>query len=79
MRPAGWSLSHFVTGATVSSVKTDPTDPTRADELAVDPEDLLILAINNAASPSPYGTFVKFNPSTCALTPPDPATDRIHI
>jgi hypothetical protein len=68
---------NFMTGATVSSVKTDPTDPTRADELAVDPKDSLILAINNAASPSPYGTFVKFNPSTCALTPPDPATDRI--
>jgi hypothetical protein len=68
---------NFVTGVTVSSVKTDPTDPTRADELAVDPKDSLILAINNAASPAPYGTFVKFDPKTCALTQPVPATDRV--
>jgi hypothetical protein len=67
---------NFVTGATISSVKTDPTDNTRADELAVDPRDSLILAINNAASP-PYGTFVKFDPKTCVLTPPNPATDRV--
>jgi hypothetical protein len=67
---------NFVTGATVSSVNTDPTEPTRADELAVDPADSLILAINNAATP-PFGTFVKFNPTTCALTPPVPATDRV--
>jgi hypothetical protein len=67
---------NFVTGATVSSVKTDPMDPTRADELAVDPRDSLILAINNAASP-PYGTFIKFDRTTCALTPPNPATDRV--
>jgi len=67
---------NFVTGATISSVKTDPTEITRADELAVDPRDSLILAINNAASP-PFGTFVKFDPTTCALTPPDPAKDRV--
>src|SRR5262249_24979896 len=60
----------------VSSVKTDPTDPTRADELAVDPKDALVLAINNASSP-PFGTFITFNPTTCTLTPPDPATDRV--
>ena len=62
--------------ALVSSVKTDPTDPTRADELAVDPSDSLILAINNAADP-PFGTFVTFDPKTCHLTPPNPATDRV--
>jgi hypothetical protein len=67
---------NLMTGATISSVKTDPTDPTRADELAVDPADSLILAINNAASP-PYGTFIKFDPNSCALTPPVPATDRV--
>jgi hypothetical protein len=65
-----------MTGVTVSSVKTDPTDPTRADELAVDPRDSLILAINNASAP-PFGTFIKFDPKTCALTPPNPATDRV--
>jgi hypothetical protein len=65
-----------MTGATISSVNTDPTDPTRADELAVDPRDSLILAINNASDP-PFGTFVKFDPKTCALTQPNPATDRV--
>jgi len=62
--------------ALVSAVRTDPTDPTRADELAVDPRDSLILAINNASDP-PFGTFVTFNPTTCTLTPPNPATDRV--
>jgi len=61
----------------VSSVKTDPSSPNRADELAVDPTDSLILAINNADTP-PFGTFIKFAPSTCALTPPlSPGADRI--
>src|SRR5262245_20957136 len=57
----------------VNSVKTDPNEPTRADELAVDPRDSLILAINNAADP-PFGTF---DPTTCTLTTPNPAKDRI--
>src|SRR5712691_6382266 len=63
----------------VSSVQTDPTDPTLADELAVDPRDSLILAINNASKPSPFGTLIKFDATTCTLTPPDPATDRITL
>src|SRR5262245_6599127 len=62
----------------VSSVKTDPNEPTRADELAVDPRDSLILAINNAADP-PFGTFVTFDPTTCTLTPPNPAKDRVTL
>jgi sugar lactone lactonase YvrE len=61
----------------VNSVQTDPTDPTRADELAVDPRDSLILAINNASSPAPFGTLITFDATTCALTPPDPSTNRI--
>jgi hypothetical protein len=60
----------------VNSVQTDPTDPTRADELAVDPRDALILAINNASKP-PYGTLITFDATTCTLTPPTPATNRI--
>ena len=59
-----------------SSVHTDPTEPTRADELAVDPRDSLILAINNAASP-PFGTLISFDPTSCALIPPDPVANRI--
>jgi hypothetical protein len=61
----------------VSSVNTDPNDPTRADELAVDPRDSLILAINNASSPAPFGTLISFDPTTCALTSPDPVANRI--
>lgn len=64
------------TNTLINSVKTDPTDPTRADELAVDPRDSLILAINNASTP-PFGTFISFNPATCALSQPNTTTDRI--
>src|SRR5262245_48772363 len=53
----------------VSSVTTATADLTRADELAFDPKDNVILAINNADTP-PFGTFIKVNPSTCALTQP---------
>src|ERR1700738_537568 len=42
-------------------------DPTRADELAYDPTDGLILAINNASTP-PVATLVKVNQTTGALT-----------
>src|SRR5262252_8896212 len=58
---------NFMTGQTISEVSTRPGEPTRADELVYDPQDGLILAINNAASP-PSGTFVKVNKSTCGLT-----------
>ncbi|HET7379654.1 MAG TPA: hypothetical protein VFJ24_06410 [Gaiellales bacterium] len=53
----------------VSAVSTASGDLNRADELAFDPRDNVILAINNADTP-PFGTFVKVDPSTCALTPP---------
>jgi len=53
----------------VSAVSTASGDLNRADELAFDPQDNVILAINNADSP-PFGTFIKVNPSTCALTQP---------
>jgi hypothetical protein len=42
-------------------------DPTRADELAYDPQDGLILAINNASSP-PFGTLVKVDKTLGTLT-----------
>jgi hypothetical protein len=56
----------------VNAVSTAPGDPNRADELAYDPIDGVILAINNFDIP-PFGTFIKVDPSTCALTP----TERI--
>jgi hypothetical protein len=54
----------------VSDVSTGGTR--RADELAVDPNDSVILAINNADTP-PFGTFITFNKTSCALTPPTSA------
>src|SRR5262249_14960411 len=53
----------------VSAVSTASGDLNRADELTFDPIDNVILAINNA-DPPPFGTFIKVNPSTCALTQP---------
>jgi hypothetical protein len=53
----------------VSAVSTASGDLNRADELAFDPRDNVILAINNADSP-PFGTFIDVNPRTCALTQP---------
>lgn len=53
----------------VNAVSTASGDLTRADELAFDPKDNVILAINNTDTP-PFGTFIKVNPSTCALTQP---------
>jgi hypothetical protein len=42
------------------------SSPNRADELAFDPVDNIILAINNADTP-PFGTFINVNPLTCGL------------
>ena len=42
---------------TVGDVTTLAGEPTRADELAFDPKDRLILAINNASTP-PFGTLI---------------------
>jgi hypothetical protein len=53
---------------TVGDVATLAGEPTRADELAYDPKDGLILAINNAASPTPFGTLISVNQTTGALT-----------
>src|SRR5215472_14391824 len=53
---------------TVSECTTKSGEPTRADELAYDPQNGLILAINNAASPAPFGTLISVNKTTGALT-----------
>ncbi len=52
---------------TVSEVTTKAGEPTRADELAYDPEDGLILSINNAATP-PFGALIKLDKTTGGLT-----------
>jgi hypothetical protein len=66
--PAGRVVSinsnvSFVTPT--SSVSTGGTH--RADELAYDPADGLLLVINNADTPA-FGTLIAVNKSTCALT-----------
>src|SRR5215470_15675179 len=55
------------TGNTVGDVTTRAGDPNRADELAYDPKDGIILAINNADT-IPFGTLIKVNKTTGALT-----------
>jgi hypothetical protein len=52
---------------TVSEVSTKDGDPTRADELAYDPEDGLLLVINNASKP-PFGTLIRVNQANGSLT-----------
>src|SRR3989454_2326276 len=52
---------------TVSEVTTKAGEKTRADELAYDPRDGLLLVINNASEP-PFGTLVQVNKTTGALT-----------
>jgi hypothetical protein len=49
----------------------------RADELAYDPKDGVLLVINNADTP-PFGTLITVNKSTCSLiTLPGPVGTRI--
>jgi hypothetical protein len=52
---------------TVSEVTTQAGEKTRADELAYDPKDGLLLVINNAAAP-PFGTLIKVEKTTGGLT-----------
>jgi hypothetical protein len=51
---------------TISEVFTRPGEKTRADELAYDPRDGLLLVINNASDP-PFGTLIRVNKTTGAL------------
>ncbi len=49
-------------------VVTAASDPNRADELAYAPGPGLLLVINNAGEPAPFGTFISVNKTTGALT-----------
>ena len=51
----------------VGEVHTGGVPPKRADELAYDPEDSLILAVNNADDP-PFATLIHVDRNTGALT-----------
>ena len=55
------------TDAVVSSVSTGGADKLRADELAYDPKDGLLLVVNNADTP-PFATLIAVNKSTGQLT-----------
>jgi hypothetical protein len=54
-------------GKTVADVSTGGADGLRADELAYDPKDGLLLVVNNADTP-PFATLIKVNQTTGALT-----------
>jgi len=58
------------TGTTVADVVTKVGDPTRADELAYDPRDGVLLVINNVQFDGhpPFATRIRVNTATGALT-----------
>ena len=57
------------TGTIVNEVTTGGAPHLRADELAYDPEDNLLLPVNNADD-KPFATLIKVNPQTGVLTQP---------
>jgi hypothetical protein len=72
---AGNRVVSFTAGATPTQVSDlhITSDPGRADELAFDPKDGLLLVITPAPSgttptPPPTGTLISVNGSTCALS-----------
>jgi hypothetical protein len=64
--------TNFFPPKQISDVHTATPTVNRADELAYDPRDGLLLVINNADTP-PFGTFIKVTKATCVLTPPTAA------
>jgi hypothetical protein len=54
-------------GHTVGDVSTGGATGLRADELSYDPRDGLLFAVNNADTP-PFGTLIRVNQATGALT-----------
>jgi hypothetical protein len=63
-----WSFD-LRTDAPVDVIQTDPASPARADELAYDPQDGIVLAVNNADTP-PFATLIKVDKATGQFIPP---------
>jgi len=59
---------NLTTDKTVSDVVVKPNDPNRADEIAYDPRDGILLVVNPNET-TPFFTLVKVNTATGALTP----------
>src|SRR5881628_1056592 len=57
------------TGTIVNEVSTGGADGNRADELAFDPVDNLVMPVNNADD-KPFATLIKVDPNTGMLTQP---------
>ncbi len=68
--------TNFFPPKQISDVRTATPTANRADELAFDPKDNLLLVINNADTP-PFDTFITVTPATCVLTPPTAANKII--
>src|SRR5262245_4173579 len=66
------------TDTIISEVSTGGAAGLRADELAFDPVDNLVMPVNNADDP-PFATLIKVDPNTGALTQPSnvEGVDRI--
>ncbi|HUC72692.1 MAG TPA: hypothetical protein VMS01_15995 [Stellaceae bacterium] len=60
-------VSFTAAGSQVSDVSTGATDGSRADELAFDPKDNLLLVINPGSTITPFGTLISVS-SACKLT-----------
>ena len=63
-----WSID-LRTDTVADMVQTDPVSQKRTDELAYDPTDGVILAVNNADSP-PFATLIKVDKQTGKFIPP---------
>ena len=68
------------TDTVISLVSTGGADALRADELAYDPQDGILLVVNNADD-TPFATLIKVNKQTGALTQPQnkEGVDRISF
>jgi len=84
-RVVSFDLNNPFPPPVVNAVSTGGADNLRADELAFQPNfapNTGLLLVINPNDPTPFGTFIKVNQTTCALTPPTSANrvllDKAH-